>query len=313
MKRFLLIAFLLSAPAWCGPQRKAGSKKAATAAVRAIPPDHADLSYGPYSANKLDLWLAKSDRPTPLVVFIHGGGFVGGDKRGVNARYLQQCLNAGVSFASIDYRFRPEVPIQTILRDSARAIQFLRFHADEFHIDKTKVGAYGGSAGAGTSLWLDFHDDLADPKSADPVLRESTRLTAAGSVAGQASYDILRWPEILGLNPNDIFRFISEQELLAFYGLRSMDELRGPRGAKIRADVDMLSLITKDDAPVYLTASSDHDALQTRGDVDHSAKHSIAIKHRCDEVGVPAVLRIGAGNAQTVGNPVAFLLEYLQR
>ncbi len=54
------------------------------------------------------------------------------------------------------------------------------FKADDWNVDKTRVAAYGGSAGAGTSLWLAFHDDLADPKSADPVLRESSRLRMRG-------------------------------------------------------------------------------------------------------------------------------------
>ena len=43
-------------------------------------PDLADFKYGPHERNVLDLWKAKSDQPTPLVVFIHGGGFRGGSK-----------------------------------------------------------------------------------------------------------------------------------------------------------------------------------------------------------------------------------------
>jgi acetyl esterase/lipase len=275
-----------------------------------LAPDRADVSYGPHEKNKLDLWLAKSGKPAPLVVFIHGGGFVGGDKRGVNAKALQQCLDAGVSFASINYRFRPEVPIQVILRDSARAVQYLRYRAKEFNLDRTRVGVFGGSAGAGTSLWLAFHDDLADPQNADPVLRESTRVVAAGAIATQATYDVLQWPSLLGID--GLFKFIDEPDVLAFYGAKSMDELRGPTGARIRADVDMLGLITKDDAPVFLASSSEHDALATRGNVNHTSKHAIAVKKRCDEVGVPAVLKIGT-SAQAAGSPVPFLLERLKR
>src|SRR5204863_748197 len=94
-------------------------------------PDYADVSYGEHPNDKLDLWLAKSDKPTPLVVFIHGGGFVGGDKSSASSAAIKQCLDAGVSFASINYRFRTEAAINTVLRDSARAIQFLRHQADE--------------------------------------------------------------------------------------------------------------------------------------------------------------------------------------
>ncbi|MHC4917446.1 MAG: alpha/beta hydrolase, partial [Planctomycetota bacterium] len=46
-------------------------------------PDFADVSYGPHESNVLDLWLAKSDRPAPLLVFFHGGGFHSGDKKAV--------------------------------------------------------------------------------------------------------------------------------------------------------------------------------------------------------------------------------------
>lgn len=282
---------------------------ALAAPLAAQRPDYADLSYGPHANNKLDLWLAKSAGPAPLVVFIHGGGFVGGDKKSASPQAIRRALDSGAAFAAINYRFRTEVPIQTVLRDCARAIQFLRSKAKEFNLDKTRVASMGGSAGAGTSLWLAFHDDLADPRSPDPVLRESTRLKAAGSTAGQATYDILKWQDVVG---DVVLKFMQESEAPAFYGLKTLEELRGPEGVRIRADVDMLGLITKDDPPVYLAASTRSDALASRGDVNHTTRHSVAIKKRCDEVGVPAVLKIITGNpAQGEGTPVDFLLKYL--
>ncbi len=287
------------------------AKKAKRAASADLPPDRADVSYGPHPNNKLDLWLAKSDRPAPLVVFIHGGGFVGGDKSGASPAAIKQCLDAGVSFASINYRFRTEASINTVLRDSARAIQFLRQQAGELHLDKTRVAAFGGSAGAGTSLWLAFHDDLADPKSDDPVLRESTRLIAAGSTAGQATYDILRWREVLG--SDEAMRFYPEATWPAFYGLLTLDEVRGPRGKELRADVDMLGLITADDPPVWLGASDRHEALENKGDTNHSPKHSEAIKNRCDEVGVACVLKIGDQVSEGESSPVTFLLNRIRQ
>jgi acetyl esterase/lipase len=292
------------------------TQKAARAAAKAkraagtdIPPDHADVSYGSHPNNKLDLWLAKSDKPTPLVVFIHGGGFVGGDKQSASVAAIRQSLEAGVSFASINYRFRTEASINTVLRDSARAIQFLRFKAQEYNIDKARVAAFGGSAGAGTSLWLAFHDDLANPAADDPVLRESTRLTAAASTAGQATYDITRWRDVLG--SDEAMRFYPQETWPAFYGLETFDELNGARGKELRADVDMLALITKDDCPVWLGASDRHDALANKGDTNHSPKHSEAVKKRCDELGVPCVLKIG--NAENIRDqsPIEFLLRHV--
>jgi acetyl esterase/lipase len=75
------------------------------------------------------------------------------------------------------------------LEDAARAVQFLRSKAGEWNIDKTRVGATGGSAGACSSLWLAFHDDMARPGSPDPIARESTRLTAAAVSGAQTSLD----------------------------------------------------------------------------------------------------------------------------
>ncbi len=275
-------------------------------------PEHADVSYGPHASNKLDLWLAKSERPTPLVVFIHGGGFVGGDKRTASPLALKQCLQAGVSFASINYRFRTEVPINVVLRDSARAIQFLRYNAAHYNLDKTRVAVFGGSAGAGTSLWLAFRDDLADPNSEDPVLRESSRVSAAASSAGQATYDIVKWRDVLG--SDEAMRFYPQATWPAFYGLQSIEELESDKGKSLRADVDMLGQISKDDPPVWLGASDRHDALANRGDTNHSPKHSQAVKARCDEVGVPCVLKIGnVAVAGSDGNlsQIEFLLKHL--
>ena len=78
----------------------------------------------------------------------------------------------------------------------ARARQFLRSKAGEWNLDKTRFAAVGSSAGACTSLWLAYHDDLADPESNDPVMRESTRLCAAVGFSAQTSIDpavIVEW------------------------------------------------------------------------------------------------------------------------
>ena len=68
-------------------------------------PTHADVKYGPHERNVLDFWQAKSDTPTPLVVLIHGGGWVNGDKSGYGTTAIKPFLDAGISVASINYRF----------------------------------------------------------------------------------------------------------------------------------------------------------------------------------------------------------------
>ncbi len=283
---------------------------AAGAAPAGIAPTYADLSYGPHPNNKLDLWVAESGRPTPLVVFIHGGGFVGGDKSSANKTFVRRALDSGVSYAAINYRFRGDAPIQAILRDCARAIQFLRYNAEKFNLDKKRIASMGGSAGAGTSLWLAFHDDLADPANPDPVLRESSRIVAAAATGTQATYDLLRWKEFLG---DAAAQAGSNTDMPAFYGLKTMQQLETPEGRKIRADVDMLGLITKDDPPVMMISSSEHNELKSRGAVLHTPRHAETVKKRCDEVGVPAVVKIVSGRqgGAADANPLEFLLKQL--
>ena len=49
------------------------------------PPTHANVKYGSVDLQAFDIWLAESTEPTPIVLYIHGGGFRGGDKRSINA------------------------------------------------------------------------------------------------------------------------------------------------------------------------------------------------------------------------------------
>jgi len=277
-----------------GAPERSGSGPAAAAAVRGALPTRADVRYGPHERNVLDFWAAKSATPTPVVVYIHGGGFVSGDKARIRTdRIIQQCLDAGVSFAAINYRYlSTAAPLPDVLRDCARAIQFIRAQAEAWNVDKTRFAAYGSSAGAGTSLWLAFHDDLADPQNADPVLRESTRLVCAGSMQGQFSYDFLRWTDVFGADAVRRFggRYVSPELI----GLKTREELESPAGRKLRADCDMLGLISKDDPPVFISASQPDLALENSSQFLHHPKHSQLLYERCREIGVPVVAQIPA-------------------
>jgi acetyl esterase/lipase len=190
MSRLLLPALLLSV---LGPLGSAQEKKPAPPRPT---PTVANLPYGKHDRQVLDFWKAKSDKPTPLVLYIHGGGWRGGDKGSLSGAVIQQCLDAGISVAAINYRYvqqgvemKVEPPVKAPVGDAARALQFIRSKAGEWNLDKKRVGATGGSAGGCSSLWLALHDDLADPNSSDPVAKESTRLYCAAVTGAQTSLD----------------------------------------------------------------------------------------------------------------------------
>src|SRR5687767_4597361 len=99
--------------------------------IAKITPTIRDMPYGEHPKQTLDFYRATSDRPTPLVVFIHGGGWTAGTKD--NVAGLQEFLDAGISVASVEYRLIQEAmaagiepPVRAPLHDAARAIQLLR-------------------------------------------------------------------------------------------------------------------------------------------------------------------------------------------
>jgi acetyl esterase/lipase len=155
-----------------------------------------NVAYGEHPRQVMDFWKATSDRPAPVVFYMHGGGWVNGDKGDIRKVGLQKYLDAGISVVSINYRYVQQAqiagakpPVEWPLHDAARALQFVRSKASEWNIDKKRIAASGTSAGACSSLWLAFHDDMADANSSDPVARESTRLWCAAVNVPQTSLD----------------------------------------------------------------------------------------------------------------------------
>ena len=189
-----------------------------------------NVRYGPHDRNVLDLWQAKpkpgQTAPAPLVVFFHGGGFRNGDKSSIPAWLVSTCLDAGISVASANYRLSQTAPFPAPMLDGARAIQFVRFKANELGIDPGRIAASGSSAGAGIALWVGFHDDLADPRSDDPIARQSSRVACLGVDGAQTSYDPRFIKETIGGRAHE------HPALRSFYGITSDADLDSPRIAQ---------------------------------------------------------------------------------
>lgn len=250
-------------------------------------PDVANVAYGPHERNVFDLWRAKSDRPTPLVVYYHGGGFRGGDKRTINPSLLKQLLDGGVSVAAANYRLSNVAPFPAQMHDCARALQFLRCHAPKYNIDPKRVGATGGSAGAGISLWLAFHDDLADPSSSDPVARRSTRLTAAVVYGAQSSYDPRFIKKLFNTSQVDA-------ALIPFFGMTGPDDVADPKFHPLFEEASVINHATAGDAPVmlfYPQALAPLPANSNGGQHIHHPKFGIVLKQKLDRLGVECVLK----------------------
>ena len=246
-------------------------------------PTHAAAKYGPHPRNVMDVWIAPSDQPTPVLVSIHGGAFENGAKS-VGSGLRDVCLKHGISVVAISYRLSSDAIAPAAFLDAARAVQFLRFKAREWKLDPTRIAATGDSAGAGISLWLGLHDDLADARNADPVLRESTRLTCVATRVGQTSYD-----------PRFINRLFPESAPYKarwaekFFGTK-LDDLEHLPVEKLKLfeEVSPINHLTRDDPPVLQIYGVAVDSPAT--DVIHHPRFGKALKDRMDALGIPCVI-----------------------
>ena len=217
-------------------------------------PDRRDVRYGEGDRNLLDFWRAPVELPTPLVVYIHGGGFRSGDKAGVPPALLRGCLDSGISVASINYTLSEVAPFPSPMEDGARAVQFLRAKATAWGVDPDRIGASGGSAGAGIALWIGLRDDLADPIAEDPVLRQSSRLDAIAVVGAQTSYDPRTIAKVVGGRAHE------HPALRTFYGLED-DQVDSPEAQDLYERASPDRYVSADDPPVLLIYSESPDPL----------------------------------------------------
>ena len=271
-------------------------------------PTFANVSYGPHAMNVLDFWKAEGDGPRPLLVYIHGGGWTGGDKK-QSANNYRPYLEKGISYAAINYRLTGEVPLPAPVHDAARAIQFIKSKAAEWNLDTTRIVLTGGSAGACTSMWLLLHDDLADPKSSDPVLRESTRVSGAAVSAGQTSID----PKVIEpwLGPNVLkHRMINMAvgEKTIEGALANYDKYRD-----LYVEFSPYNHLTADDPPLLMTYRNNMTLpSEDAGHGIHHPVYGVKMKEKADRAGHETHLLIeGISKSDKYASAEDFVLAIL--
>jgi acetyl esterase/lipase len=290
-------------------------------AAQDIPPTHVAVAYGPHQQQVVDLWQATSDGATPLVLFIHGGGWEGGGRKSVQTAGLRAFLESGISVASIDYRFvTPAIkagitpPVQWPLGDAARALQFIRSRAKEWNIDIARIGAAGGSAGGCSSLWLALHDDMADPQSLDLVARQSTRLACAGVFDAQSSLDpadLRQWFKDPQYGPH-AFGFVTQKDG------KTVGDIDACAAARERIlpwikEYSPIGWASPDDPPICMAyGGAPEPAGQLQLNSVHGAAFGIHLKERLDAVGVECRTIWPVDPADPKAAHVVFLIERLK-
>ena len=128
-----------------------------------------DIAYASLSpAQKLDIyWPEKGNGPFPVILSIHGGAFMGGDKRDVQITSMLKALKRGYCVVGVNYRMSGEANFPALVHDIKAAIRWIRANAELYLFDPNKIATWGGSAGgyqslmAGVSTGVSELDDLS--------------------------------------------------------------------------------------------------------------------------------------------------------
>jgi acetyl esterase/lipase len=275
-------------------------------------PSLAEVRYGEHERHILDFWKAESASPTPLVFVIHGGGWLGGSRFSVgNTVDVNALLKEGISVVAIHYRLirrdpalDTSPPVKAPLHDAARALQFVRSKAAEWNIDKSRVGAAGGSAGACSSLWLAFHEDLADPKSDDPVARESSRLTCAAVRVPQTTLDPAQMQE---WTPNSKYGGHA-------FGFKTFPEFLAGRETilPLIAEYSPYALVSSDDPPVFMAFGDTPAIGREQKDPTHTSNFGVKLAEHCASKGVQAEVSYPGSTATKHASATEFLIDKLK-
>lgn len=123
-----------------------------------------DLKYGPRRRQAIDLYVPQGEPPWPVLVFIHGGGWISGDKA-MYARVARTFAARGHLTFCASYRLAPQAGFPAAMQDAAAAVRWVYEHAGEHGGLRSRMFLAGDSAGAHLACW--YAVALGDPQLLD--------------------------------------------------------------------------------------------------------------------------------------------------
>ena len=205
-----------------------------------------------HKSQMLDFYPAKTKKPAPVMIHIHGGGWRGGSKKRVPPFVANANAEGWLAVVSVEYRFTDVASYPAQVDDCARAIQFVRLNAKKWHIDPNRIGVTGGAAGGHLSAYVALQDDEAKLDSKDPVERQSSRVSFAIPFAGPTDWNLL------GKIKHDHPAY---RQLIGYEPGTPTDKM----SIELKNEVSPLSFVSKDDPPflivhgdAYMTVPFEH-------------------------------------------------------
>lgn len=247
-----------------------------------------DIAYVPdgHPRQRLDLYLPKdSPRPLPLIIWIHGGGWLGGSKDAV--RLARPYLNRGYAVASIGYRLSSDAIFPAQIEDCKAAVRWLRAHAHDYDLDPHRFAAWGSSAGGHLAALLGTAGDIGE-WDVGLYTNVSSRVQAVCNFFGPA--DFRRIPLYLATNLPSAFGRAEapESKLLGGPVTTNLDRA---------AAASPVVYVTPDDPP-FLIVHGDRDMI-----VPHDQSEALYEALKQARVPVHFHTVVGGGHGQGFGGP----------
>ena len=241
---------------------------------------HENVAYGPHPKQKVDVFLPPGAKgPTPVVVYLHGGGWTGGAMVDhILGTSLKPLLARGVAVVAVGYRYIRDArldgvmpPVKACLDDAEAAVRFVKAHAKEWNLDVSRLALAGGSAGACTVLYLGLKDDNA------------LGVAALGPIIAQTSLD-----------PRETRDWIPNATYGAHaFGFRNFDDWLAHRADALPwiarfSPAALARKISSGRAPkMFLQYGSLPKAGELARDPTHSGAFGVRFKELCDARGIP--------------------------
>ncbi|CAI8167648.1 MAG: Uncharacterised protein [Cryomorphaceae bacterium] len=240
-----------------------------------------NIRYGDHSRNTFDILLPKTSEPCPLVIFIHGGSFVSGNKEYIyyddpellidNAHYpsiIKDLLAKNIAVATINYPLLYQGNKEGVLSplmNCHHAVWYISTQAKTLGLDADRFLLAGTSAGGGATLWVAHQIGSKKKRQIESVLPGSTlkglslkmpKIKAVAMINSQCSYDLEgRWvPEVFN-DYNLTFKMMFapfRHSIMSFYGLSNVKEYSLERMEYYRNAVDMISVIDEDSPELWI-------------------------------------------------------------
>ena len=248
-------------------------------------PSFINVKYGDHPRQCMDIWLPQTNSPSSAVVFFHGGGFSVGEKYLSDMQKDVMKKNKNVASISVNYRLCTESIFPSQFEDAQKAIQFIKYHAKKFNIDKNKIIIAGESAGGILALWIGLHDDLANKQSSNPIEKESTKVRAIWTWGAMTTFDHNIVKEKIG-GPVESVKIWPK-----LFGVETFDKLNSPSMKEVVYELSPISHASEISPPMFMIGYTPTIKPLPQGISNdffiHNAKFALLLKNKMNGYKVP--------------------------